>query len=253
MALRIAVDESTSHDLLMTNFPVSHARDARQFVEFARATAGGTVSRLLGVLGLVRRFGLRETVRMLRNVSTARRHVPDSVATETYWSRGALTWGPTLAVRYLLRPAPGTRRTKPSGTDPNYLTTEAAKRLRAGDVRMELCIQRYRDPTVDTHRGHQRGVDASRSRRPNRSRSLTIPQGDVTTPDAQTRWAARRRTGLQPVEHHRRLPPAGEPEPGPQGGLRRQRGGPRRRPGGTPRSRGATWCSAPGRGRCSRW
>src|SRR4051812_42311801 len=35
------VDGEHVHDLLMTNFPVSHARDARQFVEFAKATAGG--------------------------------------------------------------------------------------------------------------------------------------------------------------------------------------------------------------------
>ena len=189
VALRIAVDASTSHDLLMTNFPVSHARDARQFVEFARATAGGTASRLLGILGLVRRFGLREAVRMLRNVSTARRHVPDSVATETYWSRGALTWGPTLAVRYLLRPAPGTRRTKPSDTDPGYLTAEAAKRLREGDVRMELCVQRFRDPRSTPI--EDTGVEWRESVAPAEPVAvLTIPQGDVTTPEAQTRWAA---------------------------------------------------------------
>ena len=62
VALRVVVDEGVAHDLLMTNFPVSHARDARHFVEFARATAGGAVSQLLGVLALLRRFGLRETV-----------------------------------------------------------------------------------------------------------------------------------------------------------------------------------------------
>src|SRR5262249_47715588 len=79
-----------------------------QFVEFAKATAGGRPAKLPGMLRLIRLFGLRETVRMLKNVTTARRRTVSSVATETYWSRGAVRWGPTLAVRYLLRPAPDT-------------------------------------------------------------------------------------------------------------------------------------------------
>ena len=145
VALRVQVSEGESHDLLMTNFPVSHARDAREFVEFAKATAGGRLAQLLGVLRLIRLFGLRETLRMLRNVMTARRTVR-SVVTETYWSRGAVRWGPTLAVRYLLRPAPGTvAAPRPPDDDPNYLATEAARRLAQGDIRFELCVQRYVD------------------------------------------------------------------------------------------------------------
>ena len=68
IALRIQVDDSTSHDLLATNSPVSHARNARQFVEFAKATAGGPISMILGLPRLARLFGIRETARMLRNV-----------------------------------------------------------------------------------------------------------------------------------------------------------------------------------------
>ena len=147
-ALRVQVSAAEgaaeSHDLLMTNFPVSHARDAREFVEFAKATAGGRLAQLLGVARLIRLFGLRETVRMLRNVLTARRQTVSSVATETYWSRGAVRWGPTLAVRYLLRPAPGTvPAPRPPDDDPDYLSTEAARRLARGDIRFELCVQRY--------------------------------------------------------------------------------------------------------------
>ena len=41
VALRITVSPDEHHDLLMTNFPVSHARDAVQFVAFASATATG--------------------------------------------------------------------------------------------------------------------------------------------------------------------------------------------------------------------
>ena len=118
VALRVQVSADESHDLLMTNFPVSHARDAREFVEFAKATAGGRLAQSLGVLRLIRLFGPRETVRMLRNVLTARRQTVSSVATTTYWSRGAVRWGPTLAVRYLLRPAPGTVPAPPAGRRP---------------------------------------------------------------------------------------------------------------------------------------
>ena len=40
VALRVQVSPEESHDLLMTNFPVSHARDANQFVEVAKDNSG---------------------------------------------------------------------------------------------------------------------------------------------------------------------------------------------------------------------
>lgn len=155
VALRVYASDETSHDLLMTNFPVSHARNARQFVEVAKAGAGGRLSRLFGLLRLAVLFGPHEAIRMLGNIRTGRKHRPASVATETYWSRGAIRWGSTLAVRYLLRPAPDTAAAPPpSKTDPGYLSREIAKRLADGDVRFELCIQRYVDakstPIEDT-------------------------------------------------------------------------------------------------------
>jgi hypothetical protein len=147
VALRVTVSPGQQHDLLMTNFPVSHARDARQFVTFADATAGGGVSRLVGLARLVVVCGPFETVRMLRTVLAGRRTVP-SIATETYWSRGAIRWGDTLAVRYLLRPVPDTPSApEPSRYDPDFLAHEAWRRLAAGDVRFELCVQRFRDST----------------------------------------------------------------------------------------------------------
>ena len=92
---------------------------------------------------------------MLRNVLTASRRKVRSVATETYWSRGAIRWGDTLAVRYLLRPAPETMPgPEPPTDDPDYLSHEVNRRLAAGDVRFELCLQRFKDakstPIEDT-------------------------------------------------------------------------------------------------------
>jgi hypothetical protein len=155
VALRIKVSPEQQHDLLMTNFPVSHARDARQFVKFANATAGRPLSQVFGLVKLMSVCGPSETVRMLRNVLAGRRHKVRSVASETYWSRGAIRWGDTLAVRYLLRPAADTTPgAEPSTDDPEYLSREIARRLAGGDVRFELCIQRFKDakstPIEDT-------------------------------------------------------------------------------------------------------
>ncbi len=184
VALRVHVSDDEQHDLLATNYPVSHARDAEQFVEFARATAGGRLSRLLGVLRLVRLFGPRETVRMLRNVLVARRRPVASVVTETYWSRGAMRWGPTLAVRYLLRPAPDTEPGPPvAAGDPEHLRTDGQRRLAAGPVRLELCVQRFLDeqttPIEDT------GVSWSEQASPPEPVAvLTLPQTDLSSIDA---------------------------------------------------------------------
>jgi hypothetical protein len=52
LAIRVLVSPDEQHDLLMTSYPVAHARDAEQFVAFATATAGGTLSRVFGLIGL---------------------------------------------------------------------------------------------------------------------------------------------------------------------------------------------------------
>ena len=190
IALRVQISDTESIDLLATNYPVSHARNARQFVEFATATAGGRISQLLGIARLVKAVGPCETVRMFRNVSAARKQPVASVASQTYWSRGALTWGPEVAVRYLLRPAPGTPvGPEPSKTDPCYLSTEAIRRLRQGDIRFELCIQRYVDDTVTPI--EDTAVAWSESNSPAEPVAiLTIAQSDATSADAQNRAAA---------------------------------------------------------------
>ena len=182
-ALRVQMSPEESHDLLMTNYPVSYARNARQFVTFAVAMTGNLAAKLRGVLRLIRLFGVGETVRMLRNVILSRRTVC-SVATETYWSRGAMRWGPTLAVRYLLRPAPDTAPApRPPADDPNYLSTEAARRLAQGDIRFELCVQRYVDedstPIEDTAVAWSERVSPAEP-----VAVLTLALGDLSTADA---------------------------------------------------------------------
>lgn len=189
VALRIEVSPERQLDLLMTNYPVSHARNATQFVKFLVALSGGRVSQAVGLVRLLFLFGLFETVRMLRNIRAGRRRKVRSIATETYWSRGASSWGETLAVRYLLRPAPGTPEgPSPSRDDPTYLSHEVADRLSKQDVRFELCIQRFKDtsstPIEDTAvRWSERDAP------PEPVAVLTITKRDVTTASA---WAQAR-------------------------------------------------------------
>ena len=232
VALRVEVSPDESHDLLMTNWPVSHARDAHQFVEFAKATAGGKLAKLLGILRLLRVFGPSETLRMLRNVTQARRRTVTSVATETYWSRGAMRWGPDLAVRYLLRPAADTPAAPgvPTG-DPGYLSTEAARRLRLGRRAPRALRPAVRRRAVDAHRGHRRRLGRPR-RAPRAGRRADAAAGRRHRGRGDRDGPAHRDAGLQPVEHHRGVPPAREHQPGPQGGLRRQLGAPARLPVG---------------------
>ena len=144
LAFRITADGDVTHDFLATNYPVSHARNARQFVAFAKATAGGPIDRVFGMIGLVFKFGPFEVARMLANVVNARRKA-SSLALETYWSRGAIRWGETpKRFRYQLRPTPvADAAPVPNTRDPNFLSAEFAGRLEHGEVKFDLCIQTF--------------------------------------------------------------------------------------------------------------
>jgi catalase len=175
-AVRVQVSDREFHDLLMTNFPVSHARNARQFVAFAKAMAG---SKALGVLRLFFSVGPLETFRMLRNVSKASGRSVRSLALETYWSRGAILWGAAGPVRYLLRPAANAPSAgEASKTDPDYLRHELAERLRRDDIVFDLLVQPYvdakRTPIED---GAVEWTEAASV--PVRVASLTIPKQDI--------------------------------------------------------------------------
>ncbi|HEY6424013.1 MAG TPA: peroxidase family protein, partial [Pseudonocardiaceae bacterium] len=147
-ALRVEADDGT-HDLLMTSFPVSHARNAREFVAFATAMAGAESTLQKAIAFFVKlplAVGPFTALRMLRNVRAATRHAVPSLALATYWSRGAILWGDAGPVHYQIRPAEGTpgARTEPTPS-PDYLHDELAQRLGHGDVVFDLCVQRYVD------------------------------------------------------------------------------------------------------------
>lgn len=186
LAVRVTVAADAFQDLLMTNYPVSHARDARQFVTFAEAMAG---HRALLLPRLLWRLGPAEALRMLRNVAAASARAPGSLARETYWSRGALLWCTSGPVRYLARPGgDAAEAPAPSRDDRNYLHGEIAHRLRHGDVVFNLCVQRYVDAqATPIEDGAAAWTEAASP--PVRVATLTIPRQDVD--DEAGRAAAR--------------------------------------------------------------
>ncbi|MFI1060668.1 peroxidase family protein [Streptomyces spororaveus] len=187
-ALRVEVGSGETHDLLMTSFPVSHARDAREFVAFARAMAGADTRLRKGIalfVTLPLAVGWPTAVRMRRNVVAGTRRTVSSLALETYWSRGAILWGDAGPVRYQLRPvadAPAAPAAAPS--DPDHLRRELSQRLRRTDVVFELCVQRYVDArrtSVEDGAAEWKEEDAPVVP----VATLVVPRQDVDTAEAR--------------------------------------------------------------------
>jgi hypothetical protein len=141
IAVRILLGEGETQDLLMTNAPASHARDARQFMVVGLAMAGGR--RLAAVPRLVLALGPWEALRILRALRRASSRPVASLATETFWSRGPFAIG-SNAVKLILRPeARGADTSGARGSD--SLRTEFVQRLAREDVRLLLQVQHFLD------------------------------------------------------------------------------------------------------------
>ncbi|MEU8431491.1 peroxidase family protein [Streptomyces sp. NPDC029216] len=200
-ALRIAAGSDEAHDLLMTSHPVSHARDAREFVEFAKAMAGADSTLRKGFALFVRlplTVGWSTAARMRHNVRAGTRHTVRSLALETYWSRGAVLWGGAGPVRYQLRPAgDAPPAPDPSPGDPDHLHHELAERLKRADVVFELYVQRYvdarRTPVEDGTAEWKEGDTP-----PVRVATLTIPRQDIDSAEARAAAARVEQVAFNP-------------------------------------------------------
>ncbi len=181
LAIRVCESDGIDHDLLATNFPVPHARNARQFVVFAHAVSGGRVSKLIGLVRLCFVLGFSETRRMLGNVRTALREC-DSVALESYWSRGAIAWG-NEAVRYTFSPAKGTAGVQGAYVGASRLSSEYAARQAKGDITFDLTVQRFvsEEQTPIEDAAHEWDALVSP---PIKVAELVLPQRDLSTPEA---------------------------------------------------------------------
>ena len=145
MALRLSTPSGSFHDLLMTNFPVSHARNARQFVNFARIASG---DRATMAQRMTAQFGEEETARILSNLKQAARPCA-SLLQERFWSRGAILWGEAGPVRFNIRPSSADKSTveAPAST-PDSLTKDFVEHLRKADVSYRLALQEFASETI---------------------------------------------------------------------------------------------------------
>ncbi|MFF3514451.1 hypothetical protein [Streptomyces sp. NPDC002573] len=141
--------------------------------------------------------GLGAAIRMRRTIRAATRRTVNSLATKTYFSRGAVLWGDAGPVYYLLRPAQGTAPAlAPDREDPDFLHREIAGRLARTEVVFDLCVQRF----VDERRTSVE--DASVEWKPEIApvvpvARLTVPRQDVD--EAAARAAAERVDALAPL------------------------------------------------------
>jgi hypothetical protein len=177
IALRVHVSPGEVHDFLMTNGPASHARNAPQFIAFARAMAG---NKLLTIPRLLFGLGLSETIRIFRNIVSVTAHPVRSVATERYWSRSPILCG-TSPIKFMLVPAAkADAQFDQDSSDPDYLRAELVRRLASGPVTFELKFQKYVDAIktpIEDGSVEWREQDAP----PCTVAQLVIPRQDLTT------------------------------------------------------------------------
>ena len=139
IGFRITAPEGIQ-DLLLSDSPTTHARDAEQFMALADALT--SKSRLATILRLARRVGTGEAIRMLRTVVRTATANMTSMATASYWSRTPFSLAGT-AVRFVMRPHNATAAR--AGKDPDYLHDEMRRRLAGGDVVFDLAAQLFVD------------------------------------------------------------------------------------------------------------
>lgn len=139
IAFRITAPEGIQ-DVLLSDSPASHARDAEQFMALADALT--SKSRIATIVRLARRVGTGEAIRMLRTVLRTSTSNMTSMATASYWSRTPFSFAGT-AVRFVMRPHNAAAARAGNGSD--YLHEEMRRRLAGSDVVFDLAAQLFVD------------------------------------------------------------------------------------------------------------
>jgi catalase len=147
-------DDSNIQDFLMTNTPISFARNPVQFIEVGEILLGG----IGGVVPrLVAKYGFREARRIL-GVFLAPVVSFKPFQMNEYWSRTSYQFGNTQ-VRFLIRPSAGSKMLTSSQQlfgvlrsllqggqqKDHYLREKLREALREADVRFDFCIQLFVD------------------------------------------------------------------------------------------------------------
>ncbi len=174
IAARVHTDEG-DQDFLATNGSASHARDVRQFVEFALALAGPLLMLLPRLLWNI---GLFETFRMFRTVLRQTSRKVLSLACETYFSRSPYAIG-ERAVRFQFTPR--THDAIPVRDSDEYLSEELIEQLKRGPVIFDLQVQLYIDELKTPIEDGSAEWDSPLIT----IAQLVIPQQDLTTAEAR--------------------------------------------------------------------
>ena len=147
-------DDSNIQDFLMTNTPISFARNPVQFIEVGEILLGG----IRGVIPrLVTKYGFKEARRIL-GVFLAPVISFKPLQMNTYWSRTSYKFGDD-AVRYLIQPSMGSKtwstarqltevlRSVTQGVPQreHYLREKLREALREDDLRFDFCVQLFVD------------------------------------------------------------------------------------------------------------
>jgi hypothetical protein len=120
-------------DVLLSNTPVSFARDPIQFLTVARMFVESR--KPIAAVRVILAIGLSEGIRVLRNLLGA----PDrtvAFTSQPYWSRTPFAFG-SSAARLVARPLGPARRVEDRSGD-DYLSTDLAAELAAGPRSFEL-------------------------------------------------------------------------------------------------------------------
>ena len=147
-------DYSDIQDFLMTNTPISFARNPVQFIEVGEILLGGIAK---VVPRLIKKYGFKEARRIL-GVFLEPLISFDPLQMNQYWSRTSYKFG-DHAIRYLIRPAAssktlssteqllGVLRSVAAGKSQreNYLQGKLLEALNESDLRFEFCIQLFVD------------------------------------------------------------------------------------------------------------
>ncbi len=208
-ALRITTPHG-SHDLLMTNAPASHARDARQFMVAARALS--SPSKLSIPFKLLFGLGPFEMPRMLLNLVRGASRKVYSLATETFWSRAPIRFG-HYAVKYNITPAAGTVPVPESkipllAKRDSFLREDLVERLLEGEIVYDFRIQRYvnaSDTPIEDG-----ALEWKEKNSPSETiAQLVIPRQDLNGPKARSAEALVERLEFNPFNTTEEIRPLG--------------------------------------------
>ena len=147
-------DDSNIQDFLLTNTPISFARNPVQFIEVGEIILDG----IAGVIPrLLKKYGFRETRRIV-GVFLAPLISFAPYQMNEYWSRTSYKFG-EAAVRFLIRPPADAKRSSPgdqlSGVlrsllqggsqKDHYLREKLRDGLKEGEIKFDFCVQLFVD------------------------------------------------------------------------------------------------------------